>query len=112
MKLVITPWKQRLGTFLFDESTLVETNIYDMNQEICIGDIYLGRINKILPNIRACFVGVGNKEDVFLPMDEMDCELKSGDYVPVQIKKEASKKVASFTNKIKNQILKTLLYKR
>ncbi len=91
MKLVITPWKQRLGVFAFCENTLVEANVYDVNQEICIGDIYLGRVNKILPNIGACFVGVGQGEEVFLPLDEVKSGLKSGEYVPVQIKKEASK---------------------
>lgn len=91
MKLIITPWKQRLGVFALEENTLVEANVYDVNQEICIGDIYLGRVNKILPNIGACFVGIGQKEEVFLPLDEVGNDIKSGQYVPVQIKKEASK---------------------
>lgn len=91
MKLVITPWKQRLGVFAFCENTLVEANVYDVEQEICIGDIYLGRVNKILPNIDACFVGVRQGEEVFVPLSETKKGLKSGEHILVQIKKEASK---------------------
>lgn len=91
MKLIITKYKQGMGLFGLEDNSLVEANIYDVKQEICIGDIYLGRVNKILPNINACFVQIGGKEDVFLPFDEMKDSLKSGDLVLLQIKKEASK---------------------
>ncbi len=91
MKLIITKYKQGLGLFGLEENSLVEANIYDVKQEICIGDIYLGRVNKILPNLGACFVRIGGKEEVFLPFDEITGTLKPGDSVLVQIKKEASK---------------------
>ena len=91
MKLIVTKWKQGVGVFGFEDNTLVEANVYDNKQKICIGDIYLGRINKILPNINACFVQIGEKEEVFLPFDEICENVKSGDYTLIQIKKEASK---------------------
>lgn len=91
MKLIITKYKQGIGLFGMEENSLVETNIYDVKQEICIGDIYLGRVNKILPNLGACFVQIGGKEEVFLPFDEMTEPLKSGEQILIQIKKEASK---------------------
>ena len=91
MKLIITPWQQKIGVFEFEDNLMVEANIYDKNQQICIGDIYLGRVGKILPNMNACFVKVFGDEEVFLPFDEMVSPLKSGDKVLVQIKKEAAK---------------------
>ena len=101
MKLVITPWKQRLGVFGIEDNKLLEANIYDTKQNVCIGDIYLGRVHKILSNIKACFIQIGGKEDVFLPFDEMSDTIKTGDYIIVQIKKEASKgKQALGTTKI------------
>ena len=45
MKLVITPWKKRLGVFLLNDDLLVEAGVYDLEQNICIGDIYLGLVN-------------------------------------------------------------------
>ena len=91
MKLVITPWKKRLGVFLLNDDLLVEAGVYDLEQNICIGDIYLGRVNKVLPEIKACFVQVGSKEEVFLALDEVPDGLKTGENILVQIKKEASK---------------------
>ena len=91
MKLIVTPWKQGIGVFGLEENVLVKANIYDKKQQICIGDIFLGRVNKILPNLCACFVQIGNGEEVFLPFDEISSSLKAGDKVLVQIKKEASK---------------------
>ena len=91
MKLVITPWKKRLGVFLLDNDLLVEAGVYDLEQNICIGDVYLGRVNKILPEIKACFVQIGSKEEVFLPLDEAPDGLKAGENILVQIKREASK---------------------
>ena len=91
MKLVITPWKQRLGVFGIEDNKLLEANIYNTKQNVCIGDIYLGRVHKILSNIKACFIQIGGKEDVFLPFDEMSDTIKTGDYIIIQIKKEASK---------------------
>ena len=91
MKLIVTKWNQGVGVFGFENNTLMEANVYDNKQKICIGDIYLGRINKILPNINACFVQIGEKEEVFLPFDELRENVKSGDYTLIQIKKEASK---------------------
>lgn len=91
MKLIVTKYKQGIGVFEFDDNLLVKANIFNEEQKVCIGDIYLGRVSKILPNINACFVQVGSREDVFLPFDEIYEEVKCGEYILVQIKKEASK---------------------
>ena len=90
MKLILTKWKQNIGAFGFEDNQLVEANIYDSMQEICVGDIYLGRVNKVLPNINAYFVKIGVTE-IFLPFSETDKTYKSGDNILIQIKKEASK---------------------
>ena len=65
------------------------------------GDVYLGRVNKILPNIKAYFVQISGKEEVFLPFEEVSETLKMGDAILIQIKKEASKgKQALATTKL------------
>ena len=90
MKLILTKWKQNIGAFGFEDNQLVEANIFDSMQEICVGDIYLGRVNKVLPNINAYFVKIGVTE-IFLPFSETDKTYKSGDNILIQIKKESSK---------------------
>lgn len=91
MKLIATNWKQGIGLFGFQDNRLITANIYNREQQICIGDIYVGRVNKILPNMNACFVQIGGKEEIFLPFVETDRPYKSGEAVLIQIKKEASK---------------------
>lgn len=90
MKLILTNWKQNIGAFGIEGNQLVEAKIYDVMQEICVGDIYLGRVNKVLSNINAYFIKIGAQE-VFLPFTETDKRYKCGDNILVQIKKEASK---------------------
>lgn len=90
MKLVLTKWQQGVGVFGFEDNQLVEANIYDEEQEICVGDIYIGRVSKCLPNINAYFVMIGAHE-VFLPVSETYVSYKAGDSIMIQIKKEASK---------------------
>ena len=90
MKLILTKWQQGVGVFGFEDNQLVEANIYDEEQEICVGDIYLGRVSKCLPHINAYFVMIGTHE-VFLPFFETSDSYKSGDSILIQIKKEASK---------------------
>ncbi len=91
MKLIATKYKQGIGLFGFEDNHLVEANIYNDKQEIFIGDIYLGRVNKILPNFNAYFVQIGKSEEIFLPFKETEREIKCGDVILLQIKKEASK---------------------
>ena len=90
MKLILTKWKQNIGAFGFEDNQLVEANIFDSMQEICVGDIYLGRVNKVLPNINAYFVKIGVTE-IFLPFSETDKTYKSGDNILIQIKKSHQK---------------------
>lgn len=91
MKLITTKYKQGIGLFGFEDNHLVEANVYSNEQEIFIGDIYLGRVNKILPNFNAYFVQIGKSEEIFLPFKETEREIKCGDVILLQIKKEASK---------------------
>lgn len=92
MKLIITKVEQGIGLFGFRENSLVEANIYNTEQTVCVGDIYVGIIDKILPNMDACFVKIGSKDNnVFLPDAEIKKRHKAGDKIIIQITKEASK---------------------
>ena len=90
MKLILTKWQQNIGAFGFEDNQLAEVNIYDAEQKICVGDIYLAKVHKALPNINAYFVKLGCDE-IFLPFQETDREYKMGENILIQIKKEASK---------------------
>ncbi len=90
MKLILTKWQQNIGAFGFEDNQLVEANIFDEEQKICVGDIYLAKVHKILPNLNAYFLKIG-RDEIFLPFQEAGREYKNGENILVQIKKEASK---------------------
>ncbi len=91
MKCVVTKYGQGIGVFEFEENRLTHAGLYRTDDKVNVGDIFLGRVEKILPILNAYFVSIGNKENVFLPFTEAEGTLKCGDNILIQIKKEASK---------------------
>lgn len=51
---------------LLQDKQLVELNTEQVNNNYAVGDIYLGRIKKIMPGLNAAFVDVGYSKDAFL----------------------------------------------
>ncbi len=51
---------------LLQDKQLVELNTEEVNSNYAVGDIYLGRIKKIMPGLNAAFVDVGYSKDAFL----------------------------------------------
>lgn len=56
--------------------------------------IYVGRVERIVPGMKAAFVDIGQEKNGFLPLEERSqtaavSKLQSGDTVLVQVKKEA-----------------------
>ncbi|NSW44600.1 MAG: Rne/Rng family ribonuclease [Bacteroidales bacterium] len=51
---------------LLEDKTLVELNKEKNNLQFSVGDIYLGRVKKIMPGLNAAFVDVGYSKDAFL----------------------------------------------
>ena len=65
------------------------------------GDIVGGRVERLMPGIGCAFVNIGRKKDGFLPLDEMSRsfegeKLKSGVFIPVQIRKEETGNKGAF----------------
>ncbi len=51
---------------LLQDKQLVELNKEQVNNNYAVGDIYMGRIKKIMPGLNAAFVDVGYEKDAFL----------------------------------------------
>lgn len=51
---------------LLQDKQLVELNKEQVDDRFSVGDIYLGRIKKIMPGLNAAFVDVGYEKDAFL----------------------------------------------
>lgn len=51
---------------LLENKQLVELHTEKFANEFQVGDIYLGRVKKVLTGLNACFVDIGHKKDAFL----------------------------------------------
>jgi len=55
-----------------EDSKLAEFFIELPDKERYIGNIYLGRVNKVVPSINAAFIDIGTKQDAFLHFSDVD----------------------------------------
>ncbi len=65
-ELIINSTSSEVEIALLEDKLLVELNKEKTNNEFSVGDIYLGRIKKIMPGLNAAFVDVGYEKDAFL----------------------------------------------
>ena len=80
---------------LLDESTLLEYYQENAEGNGVVGTIFLGRVERVLPDVKAAFVKIGLKQNGFLPLKETEsyhqtcgkASLMSGQDILVQAKK-------------------------
>ncbi len=65
-ELVINSGPNEVEIALLEENQLVELHKDKTNSSFSVGDIYLGRVRKIMPGLNAAFVDVGYERDAFL----------------------------------------------
>lgn len=65
-ELIIDVSPSQVQIALLENKRLVELNRESRDAKFAVGDIYLGRIKKIMPGLNAAFVDVGYEKDAFL----------------------------------------------
>ena len=65
-ELVIDVTSSEITIALLDDKQLVELNKEKSSLQFAVGDIYLGKVKKIMPGLNAAFVNVGFERDAFL----------------------------------------------
>jgi ribonuclease G len=76
-ELVINSTPNEVEIALLEDKLLVELNKERSNNEYGVGDIYLGRIKKIMPGLNAAFVDVGYGKDAFLHYLDLGPQINS-----------------------------------
>lgn len=66
LELIVDARKNGVWLALLDDGKLIELHEEQGNAEFAVGDIYLGRVRKIVPSLNAAFVDVGYEKDAFL----------------------------------------------
>jgi ribonuclease G len=62
---------------LLEDKKLVELNKEKNNNNFSVGDVYLGRVRKIVPGLNAAFVDVGYEKDAFLHYLDLGPQINS-----------------------------------
>ncbi len=65
-ELIINSEQSEVEIALLEEKVLVELNQDKSNPNHMVGDVYLGRVKKIMPGLNAAFIDVGYEKDAFL----------------------------------------------
>ncbi len=66
LELVVDARKNGIWLALLDDGKLIELHEEQGNNEYTVGDIYLGKVRKVVPSLNASFVDVGYDKDAFL----------------------------------------------
>lgn len=65
-ELYINSTPSEINIALLEDKVLVELNKEKNNNDFSVGDVYLGKVKKIMPGLNAAFVDVGYEKDAFL----------------------------------------------
>ena len=105
-KLIITEYKNHIASVLTENSKPVQIALEPRSQHSILGNIYVGRVQKIVKNIDAAFIRINedltgyysltdNRRHWILrsgiPSQSENCSLKEGDQLLVQVSREAVK---------------------
>jgi ribonuclease G len=70
-EIVINAKKDQTVIAIVEDGSLAEMYMEGPENERTIGDIFLGRIRRIMPSIQAAFVDIGQKSDAFLHFSDL-----------------------------------------
>lgn len=95
-KLIITRWKDRLLTVLFSDGQPLEIGLEE--ETSILGNIYIGKVNRIIKNLNSAFVDFGKGQTGYYSLsdnpevlfaDGHTGPIKGGDEILVQVSRDA-----------------------
>ncbi len=76
-ELIISSDVSEVNIVLLEDGQLVEFHKEQKNNNISVGDVYLGRVKKILPGLNSAFVDIGCRKDAFLHYLDLGPQIQS-----------------------------------
>ncbi len=76
-ELIIDTSSSDVSIALLEDKKLVELNKEKSNPKFAVGDIYLGKVKKLMPGLNAAFVDVGYEKDAFLHYLDLGPQVRS-----------------------------------
>jgi len=88
--LVIDVTSSEIAIALLENKRLVELKKEKSNLQFTVGDIYLGKVKKIMPGLNAAFINVGYEKDAFLHYLDLGAQFKTLDkYTHIALSKKS-----------------------
>ena len=75
--LIIDVGDSEVSLALLEDKQLIELNKEKRNLRFSVGDIYLGKVKKIMPGLNAAFVNVGYERDAFLHYLDLGAQFRT-----------------------------------
>ena len=75
--LIIDVSDSEVSLALLEEKQLIELNKEKRNIKFSVGDIYLGKVKKIMPGLNAAFINVGYERDAFLHYLDLGAQFRT-----------------------------------
>ena len=76
-ELIINVTPNEITIAMVEDKVLVELNKEQCKTGFAVGDIYLGKVRKIMPGLNAAFVNVGHERDAFIHCLDMGSQFPS-----------------------------------
>jgi ribonuclease G len=70
-EIIINATANEVRIAITEENRLAELYVETPEKERMVGDIYLGKVAKVMPGIRAAFIDLGHKQDAFLHFSDI-----------------------------------------
>ncbi len=80
-ELVVNVTSTEINIALCEDKVLVELNREQAKTGFAVGDIYLGKVRKIMPGLNAAFVNIGHERDAFIHYQDLGTHFPSLDRI-------------------------------
>jgi len=77
LELVVNAKGNEVDIAFLKDNVLTELHKEKGNQDFAVGDIYLGKVHRVIPSLNAAFVDVGYEKDAFLHYLDLGPQFKS-----------------------------------
>jgi ribonuclease G len=74
-EIIINATDNEVRLALTEDDQLAELYVENAERERMVGDIYLGKVARVMPGIRAAFIDIGFKQDAFLHFSDIGSTL-------------------------------------
>ncbi|MCF8348542.1 MAG: Rne/Rng family ribonuclease [Bacteroidales bacterium] len=89
-ELIIDSNLSEVNIALLEDKNLVELNKEQTNNKFAVGDVFLGKVKRIMPGLNAAFVDVGYEKDAFLHYLDLGPQIRTfNKYVKLALQQKA-----------------------